>query len=142
MSSSINASGLTGLEDGAPIDEWSPSMTMLARSLAVLCVTVSFAYIGWRVTATLNWSAWWVSIPFVALEAHLAARLAITMAELWDIHSGPQVAAVDHAPGLVAVFIATYDEGPEVLLPTIAAAVELQPAHETWVLDDGDRAAR
>jgi len=26
-----------------------------------------------------------------------------------------------------------------VLLPTIAAAVALEPAHETWVLDDGDR---
>ncbi len=141
MSSSMNApSGLTGLENGAPIDEWSASMTTFVRSLAILCVGVSFAYIGWRVTATLNWSAWWVAIPFVALEAHLAVRLAITMAELWDIHAEPGVGAVDDAPGRVVVFIATYDEGPEVLLPTIAAAVELEPAHETWVLDDGDRA--
>ena len=43
------------------------------------------------------------------------------------------------APGRVAVLIPTYDEAEEVLLPTIAAAVALQPAHETWVLDDGRR---
>ena len=25
------------------------------------------------------------------------------------------------------------------IAPTIAAACDLEPAHETWVLDDGDR---
>ena len=39
----------------------------------------------------------------------------------------------------VAVLIPTYNETEEILLPTIAAAVALQPLHETWVLDDGDR---
>ena len=42
-------------------------------------------------------------------------------------------------PGSVLVIIPTYNEPAEVLLPTIAAAVALQPAHETWVLDDGNR---
>ncbi|MGQ0519794.1 MAG: glycosyltransferase, partial [Actinomycetota bacterium] len=41
----------------------------------------------------------------------------------------------------VAVLIPTYNEPVEVLLPAIAAAVALRPAHETWVLDDGDRPA-
>ena len=40
----------------------------------------------------------------------------------------------------VAVLIPTFNESREVLLPTVAAAVALEPAHETWVLDDGDRA--
>ena len=39
----------------------------------------------------------------------------------------------------VAVLIPTYNEGPEILVPTIAAAVAMEPAHETWVLDDGER---
>ena len=39
----------------------------------------------------------------------------------------------------VAVLIPTYNESREVLLPTVAAAVALEPAHETWVLDDGAR---
>ena len=38
-----------------------------------------------------------------------------------------------------AVLIPTYNEPVEVIAPTIAAACDLEPAHETWVLDDGDR---
>ena len=49
--------------------------------------------------------------------------------------------AVDVAPGRVAVLIATYNEGPEILLPTVTAALALGPEHETWVLDDGNRPA-
>lgn len=41
--------------------------------------------------------------------------------------------------GPVVVFIPTYNEPAAVLAPTVAAACRLQPAHETWVLDDGDR---
>jgi len=37
------------------------------------------------------------------------------------------------------VLIPTYNEGIEVLTPTIAAAVAMRLPHETWVLDDGDR---
>lgn len=40
---------------------------------------------------------------------------------------------------VVAVLIPTYNEPAEVLTPTIAAACALEPAHQTWVLDDGDR---
>ncbi len=38
------------------------------------------------------------------------------------------------------MLIPTYNESREILIPSIAAAVGLQPAHETWVLDDGNRA--
>ncbi len=37
------------------------------------------------------------------------------------------------------VFIPTYNEPVEVIAPTIAASCALEPRHETWVLDDGDR---
>lgn len=37
------------------------------------------------------------------------------------------------------MLIRTYNEPEDVLLPTIAAAVALEPAHETWVPDDGER---
>ena len=37
------------------------------------------------------------------------------------------------------MFIPTYNEPVEVIAPTIAAACALEPAHQTWVLDDGDR---
>ena len=39
----------------------------------------------------------------------------------------------------VAVLIPTYNEPVEVIAPTVAAACALEPSHQTWVLDDGDR---
>ena len=59
---------------------------------------------------------------------------------MWNIDSHP-LAPVTEAPNgmRVAVLIPTYNEPIEVLTPTVAAACELAPAHETWVLDDGDR---
>jgi cellulose synthase (UDP-forming) len=39
----------------------------------------------------------------------------------------------------VTVLIPTYNEPADVIVPTIAASCALEPAHETWVLDDGDR---
>lgn len=129
---------LAGL-DGAVIRPWTPLQKKLVHLLASLSMIASVAYIGWRVVATVSWSAWWVSVPFFVLEAHLVFRMILTVAELWDTDSGPTAEPVDEVPGRVAVLIATYNEGPEILLPTIAAALALAPEHETWVLDDGRR---
>ena len=131
--------GLSGLEAAAPVPPWTPGQAAAARALGVAAIVAGFLYLVWRIGFTLDWSAWWIAVPFVALEAHLVVRQAITVYELWNQHDGPTFRAVDTPPGKVAIFIATYDEGPEVLLPTITAACRLQPAHETWVLDDGRR---
>jgi cellulose synthase (UDP-forming) len=58
--------------------------------------------------------------------------------ELWDIDAdrAPDKPAL---PWKVAVLITTYNEPADVLLPTIACSVALEPEHETWVLDDGHR---
>ncbi|MEP6665745.1 MAG: glycosyltransferase [Nocardioidaceae bacterium] len=60
---------------------------------------------------------------------------------LWNIDSPGIPAAVTKAPNgqRVAVLIPTYNEPAEIIAPTIAASCALQPAHETWILDDGDR---
>jgi cellulose synthase (UDP-forming) len=59
---------------------------------------------------------------------------------LWRIDRDNAVpASVTRTDLRVAVLIPTYNEPVEVIAPTIAAACALEPAHETWVLDDGDR---
>ncbi len=59
---------------------------------------------------------------------------------LWDIDTVGPDPVTEAGPGHRAVvFIPTYNEPAEVIVPTIAAACRLQPAHQTWVLDDGDR---
>lgn len=105
---------------------------------AMLTVTATAAYLVWRAGWTLDGAALWIAIPFLLVELHNAVGLAVFSLSLWDIGDDP----TPHAPRgtyRVAVVIPTYNEPATVLTPTIAASVALEPAHETWVLDDGRR---
>jgi cellulose synthase (UDP-forming) len=106
--------------------------------VAVLALLATAAYLVWRATATLNIGAWYLSLPMLIFEVHAAIGLGLFTFSLWDVDVRPRRRAMPLAPN-VAVLIPTYNEGPEILVPTIAAAVALEPAHETWVLDDGER---
>jgi cellulose synthase/poly-beta-1,6-N-acetylglucosamine synthase-like glycosyltransferase len=106
---------------------------------AVAAVLVTTAYLAWRVTCTLPGTTGWLAACLLVLEIQSLLSLSMHAFDLWDLDCVPAVAR--EAPdGLrVAVLIPTYNEPREVLLPTIAAAVALEPGHETWVLDDGLR---
>jgi cellulose synthase/poly-beta-1,6-N-acetylglucosamine synthase-like glycosyltransferase len=103
-----------------------------------VAIVVTFGYLIWRLFGTLSFQWWWLSIPLFVCDLHGAIGLVFYTIGLWDVSP-----AREPAPGLpkgrVAVLIPTYNEPPEVILPTIAAAVALEPVHETWVLDDGRR---
>jgi len=77
-------------------------------------------------------------VPMLVLEVHAALGLGLFAFSLWDVDRRPPRRALRRLPS-IAVAIPTYNEGPEILVPTIAAAVAMEPAHETWVLDDGER---
>ena len=112
---------------------------LLIRGVALLALAVSLAYLTWRTLYTVNLGAWWVSVPLLALEIHAVFSLGLFAFSLWDTHTQRPARHVQATTARIAVLIPTYNEPFEVLLPTIAAAVALQPAHETWVLDDGNR---
>lgn len=100
-------------------------------------MAASVAYLIWRVGFTLG--SLWLAIPLWLLEFHALVGLGLFTFSLWDIDSGvvpPPVLTTDQR---IVVLIPTYNEPNEVLLPTVAAAVALEPPHETWVLDDGNR---
>jgi len=109
------------------------------RSVALLAIAVSVVYLCWRVLFTLDMGAWYLSVPLVLLEAHAVAGLALFTFSLWDVDAVAPAPERQRTDARVAVLIPTFNEPTEVLLPTVAAAVALQPDHETWVLDDGDR---
>jgi cellulose synthase (UDP-forming) len=126
---------------GPPAAESSRSRR-LARLGGIASIAVVLMYLTWRVTSTLptggnNLRVAWVLIVFEALPIFGLVLKTIT---LWGIDA-PAPAPVEAAPdGMrVALLIPTYNEPAEVIAPTIAAACALEPAHETWVLDDGDR---
>jgi cellulose synthase (UDP-forming) len=126
---------------GAPSAEATRSRD-LAHLGGFAALTALVGYLTWRIAFTLpasgmNLVAAWILIGFEAIPL---VGMTFRLVSLWNIDSAAP-APVTRAPGgmRVAVLIPTYDEPAEVIAPTIAASCALEPAHETWVLDDGDR---
>ena len=109
------------------------------RSLALLALAVTTIYLTWRVVATLDLGVWWLAIPLVLLEIHAALGIALFTFSLWDVDRRPNARRVHDTDARIAVLIPTFNEGIEVLMPTVAAALAMRLPHETWVLDDGER---
>ncbi|WP_158296514.1 glycosyltransferase family 2 protein [Nocardioides albidus] len=126
---------------GAPGPE-APRTRLLARIGGVVAIVAVTAYLAWRITATLPPDGWnrtaaWVLVGFEALPL---IGLLVRLVTLWNLDSvAPRPVSASSTHLRVAVLIPTYNEPVEVIAPTIAAACRLEPAHETWVLDDGDR---
>src|SRR5688572_20745305 len=109
------------------------------HGVALFAIGITVAYLAWRLTSTLALEWWWVAIPLFVVEVHNAFGLMLYTVALWSVDAD-DLPDPGRAPrARVAVLIPTYNEPPDVLLPTIAAAVALKPRHETWVLDDGRR---
>ncbi len=116
----------------------SPTRLLVIRSVTVVALAATVAYLGWRAAFTLNLDAWYLAIPMLVLEIHAAIGLGLFAFSLWDVDIRPRRRMPRRMP-TIAMLIPTFNEGPEILIPTISAAVALEPAHETWVLDDGER---
>ncbi len=111
----------------------------LTQTVAVAALLVTVGYLAWRTVATLNLGEWWISIPLLLLEVHAAFGLLLFTINLWDLDAMRPPSPRDGTDLKLALLIPTYNEPEETLLPTVAAAVSANLAHETWVLDDGDR---
>ncbi len=109
------------------------------RLVAVAAVLLTAVYLAWRVTSTLSGATAWLAGCLLVLETQALVSLSFHAFDLWDLDRVPAAAREAPEDLRVAVLIPTYNEPREVLLPTIAAAVALEPDHQTWVLDDGDR---
>jgi cellulose synthase (UDP-forming) len=129
---------LPSFPDGT-IPDGSRARELAARTVAVLALAVTATYLIWRAAATVDLRVWSLSIPVYLLELHAAVGLVLYPFSLWDVRAGPRAQPVRETPMRVAVLIPTWNEPSGVLAPTIAAAVALRLAHQTWVLDDGDR---
>ena len=118
------------------------SSRRIARLGAVSANVALLAYLTWRIGFTLpeagadRVAAW----ALVIFEAIPIVGILIRTITLWNIDSRGPDRVAQASPGFrTAVFIPTYNEPVEVIAPTIAASCALEPAHQTWVLDDGDR---
>lgn len=126
---------------GAPSAESTRSRD-LAHLGGFVAVLALVGYLTWRVAYTLPASgmdraaAW----TLIAFEAIPLIGMSFRIVTLWNVDSTAPAPVTEAPDGMrVAVLIPTYDEPAEVIAPTIAASCALEPAHETWVLDDGGR---
>ena len=109
----------------------------LRTVLAALAGAAGLTYFGWRVTV-LNPEAPVLSAVFLFAELAGFLSLALTVAVCWRISERRAGAAP--AGATVDVFIPTYNEPVEIVRLTAAAALAMRQPHETWLLDDGNRA--
>lgn len=112
----------------------------IIRGVAIGSITLTLVYLAWRAAFTIDLGVAWLAIPFFIMELHAVMSLCVFAFSLWDVDGVIPKPPRYNTDYRIAVLIPTYNESTNILLPTIAAAVALRPAHATWVLDDGDRA--
>ncbi len=127
--------GLPDLPSGRMLDPEPRSQKRVVRFMAVGGLTLSVAYLVWRVLFTVEMSAWFVAIPLMLLEMQHAVGLGMSTYSLWDVDPVPGWHAVEATGHRVALLVQASGQDAEALIPVIGAAVAIEPAHETWVLD-------
>lgn len=113
-----------------------------ARIGGLVALIAVLTFVAWRIGFTLpqHGASRYVAWALIALDIYPLFGLVMQLKRLWTIDNPAPRLITPGAPApSTVVFIPTYNEPVEVIAPTIAAACDLQPAHETWVLDDGDR---
>ncbi|WP_246159882.1 glycosyltransferase family 2 protein [Microbacterium rhizomatis] len=103
-----------------------------------MSVILGVNYIAWRWLDSINWSAWWISIPLVVAETYGLIDISLFAMTMWRSQGRPAPPAPD--PGAtVDVFITTCNEPLELVMNTAIAAQKIRFPHQTWILDDGER---
>ena len=134
---------------------YSPAREALWQALATATLATGIWYLHWRWTQSLNTEALWFALPLVIAETLAFIGLVLFVINLWqdqpvEIPAAPltaaEVAVAEAGPRPIAVdiYIATYNEDPELVRLGIIDAKRVTYPHPinvtVHVLDDGRRA--
>ena len=111
----------------------------LVRVIIILSAATGLNYIVWRWLASVNWESWWIAVPLVLAETYSLIDSLLFGLGAWRLrerHDAPEV----KRPVTVDVLVTTYNEPLDLVMDTARAAKAIRYPHETWILDDGDRA--
>jgi cellulose synthase/poly-beta-1,6-N-acetylglucosamine synthase-like glycosyltransferase len=131
-----------------PSRSWPGSRVPVAETLsqrrvivaiAVVAVVVTSIYLVWRILFTIDPTSALLGIPLLVIEVWAFASAILYGLVLWDLDAIPPATPRDFTDKRVVIVIPTYNEPPEVLMPTLLAAKEVKLATQVWVLDDGRR---
>ena len=125
--------------DAAQLRPRSQVAKRLDQSLALGASALFLAYLIWRAVFTLHDTHLILSIPLLAVEIFGFITTVLYFFALWDTSVPSSLSATKLPAGHVDIFVPTYSEPLEVLLPTVVAAKAVAGARQVWVLDDGDR---
>ncbi|UXA20377.1 glycosyltransferase family 2 protein [Mycobacterium sp. SMC-4] len=114
----------------------SPWLRLLILSVALLGVN----YIVWRWLASVNWSAWWIAVPLVIAETYSVIDSLLFGLTMWRLLRRDPPPPPPPEGATVDVFITTYNEPVDMVMETATAAAAITYPHQTWILDDGNRA--
>ena len=107
--------------------------------IAIAAITMTVLYLGWRVLFTIDATSALLGIPLLILEVWAFISALMHGVVLWDLDAIPAAPRRETTDKRVVVLIPTYNEPPEVLMPTLLGAKGVTLAAEVWVLDDGTR---
>jgi cellulose synthase (UDP-forming) len=136
----------------------SPTREFLFQASAICAIVLGGNYLYWRWTDSLNWSAWWFSIPLVLAETLALFGSVLFFLSIWRTQDTAQKAPpatlsdVDpltpsdqDRPLSVDVFFPTYNEDIELVRLSVQDAKKMRYPHpidlKIYVLDDGRRPA-
>lgn len=117
----------------------SRSHRRVTALVAIAAVTMTLLYLGWRVLFTIDATSALLGIPLLVLEVWAFSSALMHGVVLWDLDAIPAAPRRESTDRRVVVLIPTYNEPPEVLMPTLLGAKGIRLAAEVWVLDDGTR---
>ncbi|GAA1479298.1 glycosyltransferase [Nocardioides aestuarii] len=109
------------------------------RVIVVVTAILGINYVVWRWLFSVNWDAWWIAVPLVLAETYSLVDSLLFGLGMWRLRErGPAPAAPE---GLtVDVLVTTYNEPLDLVMETARAAQRIRYPHQTWILDDGNRA--
>lgn len=117
----------------------SRSHRRVTAMLAIAGIVVTLIYLVWRVLFTIDATSALLGIPLLVLEVWAFLSALMFGVVLWDLDAIPPATRRERTDRRVVVVIPTYNEPPEVLMPTLLGAKGIRLATEVWVLDDGTR---
>ena len=91
-------------------------------ALAVAVYLAAVDYLSWRLSV-LSWVGWWIGVPLFLAELHAALHSVGLHVTLWPQRVDPLWSDLDPTSLPIFIFVPTVDEGPEVLEPTLLAAL-------------------
>jgi len=111
----------------------------ITHGVALVAAAATVGYLTWRGLATLTPASMLLGVPLLVMETWAFITAILYAFVLWDLDALTPPAPRQSTDLRTVVLIPTYNEPPEVLLPTITAAAAIDLVSAVWVLDDGQR---